>query len=74
MFKLKDLQVSARNFKDIKTIKEFMFNHGIDLTLKEAEELWEEFSNSWAAGFLYVDDSTLEGFKDYLRDEHDLEI
>lgn len=47
------------DFEDLIRIKNFFFCRGIELSLKEANELWLDFSNSWCAGWLIVDAETL---------------
>lgn len=53
MQKIKDI----RNIKDCIRIKNVLLEKGYDATLKECEELWQEFSNSMCAWWLYLPDT-----------------
>lgn len=61
------------DFEDLIKIKEFFYNKGVELTLKEANDLWCDFSNSRCAGWLLVCDELLsdcfityvENWRDY---------
>ena len=56
------------DFEDLIRIKNFFFCRGIELSLKEANELWLDFSNSHCAGWLIVYDKTLDQcFMEYVE-------
>lgn len=48
------------DFEDLIKIKNFFLTRGIELTLKEANELWLDFSDSRCAGWLIVYDKLLD--------------
>lgn len=56
--------------EDCKLIKAKAFEWGFDLSLLECEEIWCEISGKSCAGWLCVDDKSLES---RLRDYFDME-
>lgn len=60
------------DFEDLIKIKNFFFCRGIELTLKEANELWCDFSNGRCAGWLIVCAELLtECFMEYVENWRD---
>lgn len=56
------------DFEDLIRIKNFFFCRGIELTLKEANELWLDFSNGRCAGWLIVCNELLtDCFMEYVE-------
>ena len=60
------------DFEDLIRIKNFFFCRGIELTLKEVNELWLDFSDKRCASWLIVDESTLtDCFMEYVENWRD---
>ena len=60
------------DFEDLIKIKNFFFTRGIELTLKEANELWLDFSNGRCAGWLIVCEELLtDCFMEYVENWQD---
>lgn len=45
--------------EDLKKIKEYFYKYGVEISLEEAEELWDDFSDSYSAGWLFTDEELL---------------
>lgn len=45
--------------EDLKKIKEYFYKYGVEISLDEAEELWNDFSDSYSVGWLVIDEELL---------------
>ena len=60
------------DFEDLIRIKNFFFTRGVELTLKETNEIWNDFSDSRCAGWLIVDVEMLsQCFMEYVENWRD---
>lgn len=52
---------------ELERIKSYLFHSGFDVTMKEAETLWSEYSDIHSTGWLIVDSIELYKFVEWLN-------
>lgn len=60
--------VAVDHFEDCQRIKNFFYDFGVEISLNEAEELWDDFSTSYCAGWLNTSVEFLKKcFREYVE-------
>lgn len=59
-------QYNITNKDDLERIKSYLFQRGFDVTMKEAEALWSEYSDIHCTDWLIVDSPELYKFVEWL--------
>ena len=60
-------QYNITNKAELERIKNYLFQNGFDVTMKEAETLWSEYSDIHSTGWLIVDSLKLYNFVEWLN-------
>lgn len=60
-------QYNITNKDELERIKSYLFHSGFDVTMKEAETLWSEYSDIHSTDWLIVDSLKLYKFVEWLN-------
>lgn len=66
-----DYKVSSQYVEDCKKIQKYLKPYFGEVPLIVCEALWDKFSSSWSAGWLYTDPEILSRFREWLIEDLD---